>query len=133
MHRDDQPRSDRANEIGGRGTPDGGASADRHDQHVDLADRRSLLGPQRRLTEVAEVAEAQAAEGEAEDRVRPALRSGDIIVLGGDRDDLADRRLEPTGGRTKDDRRAADDRDVVVVAMLVRDEQEIGADASIGG
>ena len=55
---------------GGALAADGRAVADRQEEDVDLADRRLLLGAQRGLAEVAEVAEAQAVEREAEDRVR---------------------------------------------------------------
>src|SRR5439155_4169948 len=61
----------------------------------DLADRSGLLLAQRRLAEVAHVAHARPVQRQHEDRVRPALRARDLVVLRCDRDDLADRRLEP--------------------------------------
>ena len=72
------------------------------------------------------MADAKAVEGEAEDRVRPALGAGDGVVLGGDSDDLAGRRVERAGGRADRDRVAADGLDAVVVAVLVRDQQQVG-------
>jgi hypothetical protein len=68
------------------------------------------------------VRKPQPVEGEAKDRVRTALGAGDLVVLGGDGDHLADRRLEGPRGRTQDHRRAADDLDRVVVDVLVRHE-----------
>ncbi len=88
---------------------DGRPVADRQEQHVDLADRRLLLGPQGGLPEVAEVAEAETVEREAEDRVGAALRAGDVVVLGGDADHLAERRVvRARRSRAAIDRRARD-------------------------
>jgi hypothetical protein len=50
-------------------------------------------------------------------------------VLGGDRDHLAERRIERSGRRSHDVGRAGDEVDRVVVAVLVRHEQEVGLDA----
>ncbi len=82
-----------------------------------------------RLAEVAEVAHPQPVELEHEDRVRPALGARRLVVLGGDRDDLADRRLQRAGGRAQDRGVAADRLDAVVVHVLVGHEQQIGLDA----
>jgi papain like protease len=62
----------------------------------------------------------------AEDRGRPPLGAGRVVVLGGDRDHLADGRIECPGRRAHDLGRPADDLDCVVVAVHVRDEQEVG-------
>src|SRR3954471_3005443 len=71
VHRHHEPRPDRPHELGGGPAADRRTAADGHHQHVDRAQRRALLRPQCGLTQVAEVAAAQAAELEAEDRVRP--------------------------------------------------------------
>jgi hypothetical protein len=60
---------------------DRGAAADRDQQQVDLPERLELGIAQRRLAEVAEVGDAQAAEGEGEEGVRPALRARGVVVL----------------------------------------------------
>jgi hypothetical protein len=120
-HRDDESRRKRAHELGRRGASDRRAAAHGDKDDVDGADRFALLRPQPRLAEVTEVAKAQAVEREAEDRVRPACRSRYGVVLGGDGDHLADRRLEPSGRRAQDDGSAADGLDAVVVGVLVRD------------
>jgi hypothetical protein len=67
-----------------------------------------------------------AVQAEHEDRVGAAGGAGRVIVLRGDRDDVADRRLEPPGGRADDMRVAGDRLDRVVVAMLVGHEQDVG-------
>ena len=72
------------------------------------------------------MAHAHAVELEAEDRVRAARRPCHVVVLGRDRHNLADRRLEASGGRANRLRVASDRVDTVVVAVLVRHEQEIG-------
>jgi hypothetical protein len=87
---DNRPRS---------GCTDRRPVAHREEEEVNRTDRRELLGAQLALAEVTEVADAQAVQLEAEDRVGPPLGAGDIVVFGGDRDDLADRRLESPGGR----------------------------------
>jgi hypothetical protein len=79
------------------------------------------------LAEVAEVGEAETVERKAEDRVRATLRACDGIVLGGDPDHLADRRLvRPRCAEHP--RRAADDLDGVMVEVIVRHEHEISND-----
>jgi len=88
-----------------------------------------FLRPQRRLAEVAEVTEAQSVQREAKDGVRTALRARDVIVLGGDGDDLAQWRVVRPGGRAQHRRGAAHDLGAVVIAVLVRDQQEIGLHA----
>jgi hypothetical protein len=125
VHRDDEARRERPHGIGRRGPAVGRTAADGHEQHVDAADRVALLRPQRPLAEVAEVAEAHAVEGEAEDGVRAARGAGDIVVLGSDGDDLTDGRLQPPGSRAQHHRRAADDLDRIVVAVFVRHQHEI--------
>ena len=62
VHRHDEPRPERAHDRGGGLTADGRAAADRQEEHVDLADRLLLLGAQRGLAEVAEVAEPKPVE-----------------------------------------------------------------------
>ena len=57
----------------------------------------------------------------------PALGAGDCVVLGGDADHLADRRFVRARRRAEHGRLAADDLHRVVIDVLVRDEQEIGA------
>ncbi len=93
VHRHDEARPQSAHDCGGALAADGRAVADRQEEDVDLADRRLLLRAERALPEIAEMAHAQPVEREAEDRVRPALRARHVIVLGGDRDHLAERRL----------------------------------------
>ena len=100
-------------------------AADRDEQQVDAADRRDLLVAQRALAEVAEVTDAQAVELEHEDRVRTAFGAGRLVVLGGDRGDLADRRLQLPGGRAQDRRVAADGLDAVVIDVLVGHQQQL--------
>jgi hypothetical protein len=51
---------------------DGRPAPDRDERHVDRPDRPLLLGPQRRLPEIAHMAHPHAAEGEHEHGVRPA-------------------------------------------------------------
>jgi hypothetical protein len=77
------------------------------------------------LAEIAEVTDAKAVECEAEDRVRAALGAGDVVVFGSDGDHLAYRRVERACGRAQDLRRAADDLDGVVVAVLMGDEHDV--------
>jgi hypothetical protein len=117
---------ERAHDRRGRLAADRRPVTGRQEQYVDRADRLHLLRPQRRLPEVAEVAEAEAADREAHDQVRAAGRPGDVVVLRSNRDDLADRRLVGPG-RADHDGVAADRLDAVVVEMLVRDEQQVGA------
>src|SRR4051812_22489734 len=69
MHRHDEPWRRRPHELRRGGAADRRPAADGHHQHVDRADRRALLRPQRGLAEVAEVAAPQPAELEAEDGV----------------------------------------------------------------
>ena len=92
VHRHDEARPERPDDPGSRLAADRRAAARGHEEDVDLADRLLLLGPERRLAEVAEMADSEPVEGEPEDRVLPALRPRDGVVLGGDADDLADRR-----------------------------------------
>lgn len=84
MHRDDHARSEVAKER--RGLVDGRhrAAAGREEDDVEPAERVSLLGPQRRLAEVAEVRDRDGVQLEAEDRVLAALRSRDRVVPRGD-------------------------------------------------
>ena len=85
-----------------------------------------------RLAEVAEVRHAHLAEQERQQRVRPALGARHVVVLGGDPDDLADRRLVRPRGRPQHHGIAADGADAVVVPVLVGDEQQVGGDALDG-
>ena len=94
VHRDDPARADPAGELARLGGADRRPVPDRHEREVDLTDRVGLLVAQRALAEVAEVRDPQAVEREDEDRVRAALRAGHLVVLGGHRDHLADRRLQ---------------------------------------
>ncbi len=128
VHREDDPWRNRAHELCRARAVDRRPTADRHEQHIDHGDCLALLGPQRRLAEVAEVAEADPVERQAEDRVRAAGRSRTVVVLGGDRDHLAERRLEPARGRAEHGRSPSRYLDAVVVRVLVRDEHEIGGD-----
>ena len=57
----------------------------------------------------------------------PAGGAGDVVVVGGDRHDLSDRRVERPRGRADRGRRVGGDLGRVVVRVLVRDEHEIGA------
>src|SRR5262249_58688021 len=77
-------------------------------------------------TEVAEMAEAKAVELEAEDRVRPTLRARNLVVLGRDRDELADRGVERPGRRPEGRGRALHYLGSAVVEVLVRDQQDVG-------
>ena len=77
--------------------------------------------------------DAHPAEGEDEERVRPALRPGDLVVLGRDADDLADRRLVGARQRPEHHRIAADRADAVVVEVLVGHEQRSALTPSIAG
>ena len=92
---DDRPR------LGGA---DRRAVANGQQEEVDRTERLGLLLAQRALSEVAKVAYAEPVELEGEDRVGTALGAGRLVVLGGDGDDLADRRAEPAGGRAQDRR-----------------------------
>jgi hypothetical protein len=83
---DDRARLPGANRV---------AVSDWKEEEVDGPDRLGLLIAQRALAEVAEVTDAQPIELEGEDRVGVALGAGACVVLGGDRDDLADGRREP--------------------------------------
>ena len=107
-------------------TPDGRPIADGKEQDVDRADRLALLGTERALAEVAEVRDPQVVEREHDDRVRPALRARGLVVLGGDRHDLAERRFERARRRANQVRVAADDLYRIVVEVLVRHQEELG-------
>src|SRR6185437_15072899 len=125
VHRHHPARVERPRDLGRLIGTDGRAAADGQEEQVDGADRLALLGPQPRLAEVAEVADADAVEGEDEDRVRAPARARLLVVLGGDRHHLADRSLEAAGRRADDVRVAGDGLDAVVVAVLVRDEKQV--------
>jgi hypothetical protein len=72
------------------------------------------------------VANAKSLQAEDEDRVGPSLRAGTRVVLGRDRDNLAESRLEPARGRADHVWRAAECLHAVVVEMLVGDQRKIG-------
>ncbi len=129
MHGHDEPRAELAHEGRGRDAADRRPVADGHEEDVDLADRRALLGSERGLPEIAEVADAEAVERELEDRVRATGRARDVVVLARDRDDLADRRLERARRRADHERLALDRVDAAVVDVLVRHEEDVGPDA----
>jgi hypothetical protein len=101
VHEDDEARLALAGDGRRGGAVEPRAAADGEEEHVDLADRLRLGRAQLGLTEVTEVAEAEAVEREAEDRVGAAYGAGPVVVPGGDRDDLADRTLEPARGRAQ--------------------------------
>ena len=126
VHRHDPARRQALDDRRGLLGADRGTAADGDEQQVDRADRRRLLVAQRALAEVAEVAHAQPVELEHEDRVRPARGARLLVVLGGDRRDLAERRLERARRRAQDRRIAADRLDAVVVDVLVGDQQQLG-------
>jgi hypothetical protein len=75
------------------------------------------------------VSEPHIVERKQEDRVRPALGAGGLVVLGGDCDHLPERRLETPRGRPQDRRVPADGLDAVVVEVFVRDQQQVRFDA----
>ena len=102
VHRHDEPRPQFAHDGSCPGAAHGRAVPDRKEEHVDLADRSPLLGAQLGLPEVAEVTNAEAVVRETEDRVRAAPGAGSVIVLGGDTDYFAERRLEGAGGGADD-------------------------------
>ncbi len=116
VRRDDDLRPDLLDDRHRLRRPDRRPVADGDEQQVDLPERRELRVAQRGLAEVAEVRDAHPSEGEDEERVRPALRAGDLVVLGRDADDLADRRLVGPRQRPEHHRVAADRADAVVVA-----------------
>jgi hypothetical protein len=124
VHRHDESRPRCAHDRGSRLAADGRTVPDGKEQHVDPEDRPPLLDTQLGLAEVAEVAEAQTGEREAEDRVRAAPGARNVVVFRGHSDNLTDRRLEGAGGRAKNLRRAADHLDSIVVDVLVRHEQQ---------
>ncbi len=129
VHRHDPARRQALDDRGGLLCSDRGTAADGDDQQVDRTDRSGLLVAQRALAEVAEVTDAQAVELEYEDRVRPPFGAGRLVVLGGDRDDLPDRRLQPARGRAQNLRVAADRLDAVVIDVLMGHQQQIRLDA----
>jgi hypothetical protein len=61
-------------------------------------------------------------------RVVAPLRAGGLVVLGRHGDDVADRRVQRSGGRAEDLGRAADRLEPVVVGVLVGDQDEVGVD-----
>jgi hypothetical protein len=73
------------------------------------------------------------AELEDEDRVRPARRARLVVVLGGDRHDLSDRRGQPACGRADDHRISRDRLHVVVIAVLMGDQQKLSREVSNRG
>jgi hypothetical protein len=92
------------------------------------ADRALLLGPQLRLGEVAEVADADAIALKDEDDVRSELCARRGVMLAGDADHLANRGLRPARG-THHLRVVADRPDAVVVGVIVRYKHERRLDA----
>ncbi len=132
MHRHDQAGAERPDDVRGPLAADRRAVTDGHEEDVDLADRRLLLGPQGGLAEVAQVGHPQAVEGEHEDAVRAALGAGRVVVLRGDGHELAELGVERAGRRADDLGRAADRLDPVVVAVLVGHQQDVGLDVPDG-
>ena len=123
VHRHDDAGAEPGGDLGRLLGADRRAAADGDEEEVDGAQRLRLLVAQRALAEVAEVRHAPAAEREGEQRVGAALGAGGVVVLGGDGEHLADRRLQAPGGRAQRHRVAGDRADAVVVEVLVGDEQ----------
>jgi hypothetical protein len=100
------------------------AGRDHHE--IRFAQRAQLRRSQFALAEVAQVATDEAVELKAEDGVRSKLGPCHPIVLRGDRDDVAHRRIEPARGGPNCRPRTENRLGAVMVKVLVGDEQQVG-------
>lgn len=133
VHRDDEARAHGSTDLRGLLGADGRTAAHRDEEQVHGAEGGHLLVAQCALPEVPEVRDPAAREVEDEQRVRTAFGAGDLVVLGGYAQHLADRRLQAPGGGAQRHGVATHGFHAVVVEVLVVTSSRSAVTSAIAG